>query len=75
MAITSLTVKKVDADTYAIEMADEPGVLSILVKVPKRHRDRIYTEAERERLARLSAQELALTFAEIVLEERSSYDS
>ena len=67
MAISAFTMRRVDADSYVIEMADELGSIVVHVPVPRSHRDRIYTEAERLNLARLTAQEIALNFAESLL--------
>lgn len=71
MAITALlTVKKAEGDSFTVEMADELGSITVQVSVPRGRGGRIYSEAERERIARLNAQELALAFAEHLLDDR-----
>jgi hypothetical protein len=71
MTIAALTVRTLDDDSFIIEMADEKGSIAITVSVPKTNNDRPYTNAERERMARRKAQELALSFSESLIGDRS----
>lgn len=69
MTIAAITIRKAEGDSYIVEMADASGSITAQVWVPKMVGNRIYGQAEREKLARLSAQEIALTFAERLLDD------
>jgi len=71
MTIAALTVRTLEDDSFIIEMADGLGSIAIQVSVPKTHNDRSYSNAERERMARRKAQELALNIAESLIGDRS----
>ena len=73
--MAALAVRKVEADSYVIEMTDELGSIVVQVSVPRSHGDRIYTRAEREKLARLAAEEIALNFAESLLDDTERQNS
>ncbi|GLS34400.1 hypothetical protein SAMN04488498_12746 [Mesorhizobium albiziae] len=64
MTIPELVVRKISADRYVVEMTNELGSIAVYVSLAKIYDDREYSEAERETLACLRAQELALDFAE-----------
>ena len=63
MSIT--TTRRLD-DLYLVELVTAPDVLSALVSSPKREGMRIFSDLEREVIARRKAQELALEFAEAI---------
>ena len=74
MALTALlTIQKADGDSFLIEMADELGSITVVVEIPRIIGDRVYIDAERERMAGLRAQELAISFAEMLLEDKARH--
>ena len=60
----AITVKKIEADGFVIEMTADGCSLSVQVSVPKRQGDRIFSDAEREKMAKHKALDAALDFAE-----------
>jgi hypothetical protein len=60
----AITVKEIGADSFVIEMTADGVSLSVRVSVPKRQGDRIFSDAEREKIARRKATDAALDFAE-----------
>ena len=74
MAISALlTIQKADGDSFVIEMADELGSITVVVEIPIIIRGRIHSDADRERMAGLRAQELALSFAERLLDDKARH--
>jgi hypothetical protein len=65
----AITVNKIDADGFVIEMTADGISLSIQVSVPKRQGARIFSDAEREKIARRKAQDMALDFAEDLVDQ------
>lgn len=62
----SITTTRRGDDLYLVELVTAPDVLSALVSSPKREGMRIFSDVEREVIARRKAQELALEFAEAI---------
>ena len=69
MAITTITSRQIEAASFVVEMASEIGSIVVHVHVPRREGDRIYSDTERSKLARCKAQELAMEFAEALLDD------
>ena len=65
MTITALIVRKTGSDSYVVEMSSKLGSITVQVSLEQVNDDRQYGEAERETLAILRAQELALDFAQV----------
>jgi hypothetical protein len=49
----AITVKKIEADGFVIEMTADGVSVSVQVSVPKRQGDRIFSDAEREKIAKV----------------------
>ena len=62
MGVATFTIWKDDDDTYVVEMTSDVGAVSIHVPVPKEGSGRLYSESEREGLAFVAAQRLAMEF-------------
>ena len=60
----TIMVRKIDANSYVVEMTNELGSITVRVSLPSVYGHHDYSEPERETLACLRAQELALDFAE-----------
>ena len=54
-------------------MADELGSITVVVEIPRIIGDRDYNDEERERMAGLRARELALSFAERLLDDKARH--
>ena len=63
--VSITTTRRLD-DLYLVELVTSPDVLSAVVSSPRREGMRIFTDVEREVIARRKAQELALEFAEAI---------
>jgi hypothetical protein len=65
----AITVKKIEADGFVIEMTADGCSLSVQVSVPKRQGDRIFSDVEREKMAKHKALDAALDFAEDLVDQ------
>jgi hypothetical protein len=73
--VMGFTVKKIKADSFVIEVTEAGASLSVQILVPKSKDGRIYSVAEREKLARMKALNLALDFAEALVDAEANTGS
>jgi hypothetical protein len=64
-----IAVKEIEAHNFVIEMTADGVSLSVQVSVPKRQGNRIFSDAEREKIAKSKALDAALDFAEDLVDQ------